>query len=136
MFYFYFLQVTWSDTDKNDHTNYASYIQFAINGIQQALKLKEVADIYAVSEKSDQRKTCTSTRQAKLCLRGMSREIMRNGLHSAKISFLKESLLGDVLDIHLWQEDGCEPNVFCVVELGGKELCQIQLEYFNPLSHL
>lgn len=122
----------WLDTDEYNHTNFSSYIRFAVNGLRRAIQLMEWTDEIGPKNKDE----IVLTKQAHLCLPHISTKILKNGTKKVDVNFSKDCRQGDILDVHLWQEFGQALTVFCLIELKGQALCHIHLQYFSALSHL
>ncbi|XP_005112068.1 uncharacterized protein LOC101854131 [Aplysia californica] len=68
----------------------------------------------------------------------LSEKDVVRGLKRVEVSYLQECGEGDVVETHVWQEPGVRGRLKCSVEGmgGGEVLCQITLEYHEPLSGL
>uniref|UniRef100_A0A0B6ZMA6 Uncharacterized protein n=1 Tax=Arion vulgaris TaxID=1028688 RepID=A0A0B6ZMA6_9EUPU len=162
-------EVMWLETDFNQHTNFASYVRYALDGLHSALKRQndmatashhssssessyatndvsgaeyQSSSTGAVSDmdKTDRlevlQRTVVHTKNSIGGLKGISKDVIKRGIKSLKACYLNECLEGDIIDVHVWQEDNEPYTVRCSVEKGSKILCQIILEYFGPLAKL
>lgn len=105
-------QVQWSDIDQYNHTNYTSYSKFAVDSMQAALHKQE----------KDGRVEG---------LKDLTFDFVDNGLKQLNICYLQQSLMGDTLDVHVWQEEGDSHTIICSMHLGESHICQVFLEYFD-----
>lgn len=110
MFHF---QIVWSDTDNNNHTNFTSYVNFAVNALHAAMG---------------------QTSNTACVLHGISKKTLPNGLKELQVRYLGESQDGEGLTIHIWQEEH-DDTVLCSIERDEKVLCQVKLVYFNKSSY-
>ncbi|CAG5131212.1 unnamed protein product [Candidula unifasciata] len=69
-------------------------------------------------------------------LREGMRDMIRDGLKVLNICYVNECHEGDIIDVHVWQEDSEACTVRCSIEKGSQLLCQLRLEYFAPLAKL
>ncbi|BFZ22274.1 hypothetical protein BsWGS_25313 [Bradybaena similaris] len=160
--------VSWSDTDIQKHTNFASYVRFALDCLHAAVreepgdstknstptKSKEAthngseinsetvttsesvlnhdgSDGNPQSKSSSKHATTNGNTTPDKPLQGITKEKIANGLKTIQICYLSESLEGETLNVHIWQEAGLEYDVWCAVERDSKDICQIKLEYFD-----
>lgn len=135
-------QVNWSDTDNYKHTNFASYVRFGLDALHAALlEGKETS-----SENPDVSQEPVSTNNSRTnysqtevngtgifskALQGISEKKIANGLKTVQINYLNESVEGQILNAHVWQQAGHENVVWCSIEQGIKDICQIKFEYFS-----
>ncbi|CAL1536199.1 unnamed protein product [Lymnaea stagnalis] len=115
--------VRWSDTDNYNHTNFASYVHWAINAIHAAIREEEKAKGLKSTVSADQLPSSA--------LNGINKDIVSNGLKDVQICYLNESLEGQALNVHVWQQDNLEHKVFTSIERGEDDICQLQFEYFS-----
>ncbi|CAG5117187.1 unnamed protein product [Candidula unifasciata] len=135
------LQVSWSDTDHYQHTNFTSYARFSIDALHAAIRMENGNTENSRSNKDspatnadghNQREKASDSSDAHpAALKGITREIISNGLKNIQICYLNESLEGQNLDAHVWQQAGQKHEVFCSIERGSVEVCQLKLEYFE-----
>lgn len=64
-------------------------------------------------------------------LQGITKDKIANGLKTIQICYLSESLEGQTLNVHIWQQAGLEYDVWCAVERDSKDICQMKLQYFD-----
>ncbi|BFZ06284.1 hypothetical protein BsWGS_09323 [Bradybaena similaris] len=176
--YVYKREVTWVETDSNAHTNFTSYVKYAVDGLHSALRQVSKVDnpdhssnhqdatvdnvaapnitnshpvVSTASWTSDVPSAPTSAGSNAHCvptvsstdrsssrraLRGMSEDIVKQGMKLLRVCYINECNEGDVVDVHLWQEAGEGFTVRCSVEKGEQLICQIVLEYFSPPTKL
>ncbi|KAK0048208.1 hypothetical protein Bpfe_022468 [Biomphalaria pfeifferi] len=151
------VQIVWSDTDSNNHTNFSSYVQFGLDTLRLALlqmdlstcqKIESPNLAHSVTDtEGSKTKTLTEMVSAANCncdvqsnvsaIPWMTKDLLTNGVKNLKICYMRESVEGDMLDVHVWQEPGEEFKVRGSIEaLDGKAICQYIIEYFTPTAHL
>ena len=136
-------QVQWTDTDQFKHTNFTTYVRWALDALHAALFLQPGS---TSGDSSDNLPGTSSTANgpgegepnppssnASLALRGITKETVARGLHKMQVSYMKECLEGDHVETHLWQEEGAEKELvlFSVVR-AGEDVCQLKMWYFPP----
>uniref|UniRef100_A0A0B6ZLL4 Uncharacterized protein n=1 Tax=Arion vulgaris TaxID=1028688 RepID=A0A0B6ZLL4_9EUPU len=174
------VKVNWSDTDNYKHTNFASYVRFALDCLHAAVRAemesdskKRLADTSKDQQSSDKSRLSSekvASHDTKMNveqlssdkkvsnikndssdynkeqangndltsnkpLQGICKEKIANGLKNVQICYLSESLEGQTLNVHVWQQVGLEYVVWCAVERDSKDICQIKLEYFDTPRH-
>ncbi|KAH9509826.1 hypothetical protein Btru_045329 [Bulinus truncatus] len=148
------VQIVFSYTDANNHTNFSSYVQFGLDTLHLAMLQKSQTSHVDGNLRGPDHKLFNTSQEAPKTSAGvvscscesscpvsavpwMTEDIVRNGVRNLKICYMKESLEGGIIDVHIWQEAGEEMKVKCSVEtLEGIILCQFILEYFPPSSSL
>ncbi|CAL1536198.1 unnamed protein product [Lymnaea stagnalis] len=113
------IQVVSSDTDLNHHTSYIAYIGYALDALH--------ATVYR-SKENDEKKTNG------VLLHSIDEDVISNGLQYVEVVYLNESLLGQSLDVHLWQVEN-DKNILFSIERDGVPLCQLKLNYFADRLH-
>ena len=63
-------------------------------------------------------------------MRGISREMVARGLAKFQVSYFRECVEGDQVEVHVWQ-DGDIDQVPCCLVKDGEEICQVKLFYFT-----
>lgn len=133
-------QVSWSDTDHYKHTNFTSYARYTVDALHAAIRAETENSDGSFSKDSplsngdgsNQREITSGSGDARpTALKGITREVISNGLKNIQVCYLSESLEGQILNAHIWQEAGQKNVVFCSIERDRKEVCQLQLEYFD-----
>ncbi|KAL3835940.1 hypothetical protein ACJMK2_021401 [Sinanodonta woodiana] len=103
------IHVVWSDTDNNNHTNYASYIRYAIDAAHFISKQGEIDEI---------------------------KDMLNNGISKLEILHLGESTEGDILDIFMWAVQSTQNKLIVQMDKGDNTVFQCCMHYFeNPLSN-
>ncbi|XP_059174205.1 uncharacterized protein LOC131954494 [Physella acuta] len=105
------IPIVWSDTDNNNHTNFTSYVNFAVNALHAA-----------TGQTNNSSTACV--------LHGVSKDTLPNGLKELQVRYLGESQDGEGLNVHIWQEEH-DDTVLCSIERDETVLCQVKLVYFN-----
>ena len=119
------VQIMWSDTDSNAHTNFASYSKYAIDVLHLGLYLKSKPP----SNQLDYRNLSA--------LDGITEDVVRCGLKNVKINFINESVEAEIIHVHVWKQEGPEFVILCSIEKeNGLCICQLSLEYFKINSSL
>ncbi|KAK7495668.1 hypothetical protein BaRGS_00013115 [Batillaria attramentaria] len=104
----YTTTVAWSDVDDNDHTNFTSYVRFAVDALHHASK----------------------TGLLDGCL---TKADISAGASEVKVAYLGESGDGDVLHVHVWCQRDVDRTVVCSMDRDTEPVCQVTLS-FHP-SH-
>ncbi|KAI8778202.1 hypothetical protein BgiBS90_020852 [Biomphalaria glabrata] len=147
------LQIVWSNTDSNNHTNFSSYVQFGLDTLRLALLQKglsscqktespnqthNVIDTECIKTKSLPATPSNCSIQSIVsALPWLTKGLLTSGVKNLKTCYMRESVEGDILDVHVWQEPGEEFKVRSSIEaLDGKVICQYIIEYFTPSACL
>lgn len=101
------MKVAWSDTDIYNHTNFSSYPRFAINAVHDALKNKHLEGWLTKSD-------------------------VEAGVAEIRLSYLGESLEGDLLHVKTWKVLGKERTVMCSIEKNNQVINQVMLTFHKP----
>ncbi|CAL1536200.1 unnamed protein product, partial [Lymnaea stagnalis] len=115
------VKVRWSDIDYNNHSTFTSYVHWAINAIHATIREEDEAKGLKSTFGADQRPSSA--------LNGINKDIITNGLKDVQICFLSESLEGQVLNVHVWQQHNLAHAVFTSIERDSEVICQIKFEY-------
>ncbi|KAK3796855.1 hypothetical protein RRG08_001200 [Elysia crispata] len=110
--------VQFSDIDEYGHANWSAYVKWATDAIHAAVLPDE------------QIRSANSQTKGGRALRGVTKETLGRGLHKFQITYFRECLEGDKVEVHLWV-DGEPDEVFCCLVKAGEEICQIKLFYFK-----
>ncbi|GFS05558.1 hypothetical protein ElyMa_004684800 [Elysia marginata] len=115
--------VRWTDTDQYNHTNFTTYVLWAVDALHAGLRMK-ASDAPSGSEAADQAKALAA-------LPSISREMLDQGLHKMQVTYMRECLEGESIETHVWQEEGGEKELvlFSVVK-NGEDVCQMKMWYF------
>ena len=100
------VKIAWSDTDNYKHTNFSSYLRFAIDAVHDALKQGKLQSQISEAEVS-------------------------SGTAVAKVAYLGESVEGDVLRVKVWCPEGLERTVMCSMEKEGQVVNQVTLTFHS-----
>ncbi|XP_059174192.1 uncharacterized protein LOC131954484 isoform X2 [Physella acuta] len=106
------IKTMWLETDANNHVAFPAFIAYSTNAIHAAIKDKKTA-----------------------AMRGLTEEIILNGLKNLQIVNFQECLEGDHLDIHVWQDAADKHVVYCSAEKGSKKIAQIKFSYYDTCQH-
>ncbi|KAL3835939.1 hypothetical protein ACJMK2_021400 [Sinanodonta woodiana] len=98
------IQVVWSDTDANDHTNWSSYVRFILDTAYYVSSRRTVPYLQAMVE---------------------------NGVKRLELLYTGESFEGDVLTIHTWLCTKRTSRVIFHVNKGDEFICQCSVDYFE-----
>ncbi|XP_060074953.1 uncharacterized protein LOC132554654 [Ylistrum balloti] len=96
----YNTNIAWSDTDANLHTNWTSYARFAVDAAHHCHQngaLENFEDNFS------------------------------NGIHKVQIYFYGESVQGDKLTVHTWQDKSDHRILMMDIYNKEKSICQIKL---------
>lgn len=99
------LKVAWSDTDKNNHTNWASYLRFATDAAHHCSDdgfLPNFEANYKV------------------------------GIKNIQLRYAGESHEGDILDVAVWQDDDRPEILYVDIHKGTQSIFQTKIEFFQP----
>lgn len=86
------------------HTNFASYIRFAVDAVQEGLRQGAFGG-------------------------HLTQEDVRAGTAEVSVSYIGESVQGDVLHVHMWCPPGTNRTVVCSMEKEGQVINQVTLTY-------
>lgn len=86
------------------HTNFASYIRFAVDAVQEGLRQGAFGG-------------------------HLTQEDVRAGTAEVSVSYIGESVQGDVLHVHMWCPPGTSRTVVCSMEKEGQVINQVTLTY-------
>ena len=53
------------------------------------------------------------------------------GISQVKMSYLGESVEGDVLQVKVWSMEGCERTMMCSMEKEGQVINQVMLSFYS-----
>ncbi|RUS68703.1 hypothetical protein EGW08_023536 [Elysia chlorotica] len=110
--------VQYSDIDEYGHANWSAYIKWTTDAIHAAM----------LPDKQNGNGSC-QTKGGRV-LRSITKETLGRGLHKFQVTYFRECLEGDHVEVHLW-EDGQPNQVLCCLVKSGEEICQIKLFYFD-----
>lgn len=180
-------KVQWTDTDQYNHTNFTTYVRWALDALHAALHSK--ANLQKSSEASSPQKLSSNASDAEkkssdasnpkkrssdtsdpperprdahntqqkpsdesdlskkaldsadgsineglsvlTALPYINKEMLAQGLHKMQVTYLRECLEGENVEVHIWQEEGSEKELvlFSVVK-DGDDVCQMKMWYF------
>lgn len=66
----------------------------------------------------------------------VTKDVVNEGLKSLEVLYASDCVEGDIVGVHIWQEEFESYTFRCSIEKGPKLICQIVLEYFSPLAKL
>ncbi|XP_046563626.1 uncharacterized protein LOC124272485 isoform X1 [Haliotis rubra] len=99
----YTLRVSWSETDMYKHVNWASYVVYSINALHHGIK--------------------------EGVLRGVSKEVVRNGVQKMQMAYFGECVEGDQLTVYFWEVEDQPRTVYFDIEKDGTSVFQNTLTY-------
>ncbi|KAK3594293.1 hypothetical protein CHS0354_018983 [Potamilus streckersoni] len=103
------IRIVWSDTDSNNHTNYASYVRYAIDAAHFISKQGEIDEI---------------------------KDMLNNGISKLEMLYLGESTEGDVLHIFMWARQSTQNRIIVQMDKEDSTVFQCCMYYFeNPLPN-
>ncbi|XP_046563618.1 uncharacterized protein LOC124272481 isoform X2 [Haliotis rubra] len=99
----YTLRVSWSETDMYNHVNWASYVVFSIDALHHGIK--------------------------EGVLRGMNKEVVKNGIQRMQMAYFGECVEGDQLTVYFWEVEDQPRTVYFAIERDGTSVFQNTLTY-------
>ncbi|KAL5004568.1 hypothetical protein ScPMuIL_018024 [Solemya velum] len=105
----YQVKVAWSDTDFNNHTNWTSYLRFAVDGGHHC---------------SDEGFLPNFEKNYKV------------GIKNIQIRYAGESHEGDILDVYVWQDDEKSELLYVDIHRGKESIFQTTIEFLQPKPSL
>ncbi|GFS01731.1 hypothetical protein ElyMa_001105300 [Elysia marginata] len=138
-----------ADIDHNKHTNYKTYIRKCYEALQTALTIKEAAQLNTEQNAqkidsdrySEKAKASEASGHKQVLPRWLTSDIMRQGVKTLRVKFIKESQAGEEVSVHVWQEDGKPFWVFFTLERqtppgSNQILFEMSLEFFELQPNL
>ncbi|KAJ8308216.1 hypothetical protein KUTeg_013090 [Tegillarca granosa] len=94
---FYQNKVAWSDTDRNLHTNFSTYVRFCIDAAHHCAKEGTLKHF---------------------------EENLKNGINVVQLHFYQESNEGDMLDVYCWEDPSNSKKIYFDIHIGEKSIFQ------------
>ncbi|RUS75987.1 hypothetical protein EGW08_016232 [Elysia chlorotica] len=147
-------QVLLSDIDGNKHTNYKVYIRGCYDALQHAITTKEMLRPIKIESATDgpsgemtgtnpnvgNPSASANDSHKEVLPKWLTADIMKKGIKTLRAKFIKESLCGEEVTTHVWQERDKPLWVFFSMERettnGNQVLFEMSLEYFGLMSNL
>ena len=104
------VKVSYSDIDFLGHTNFSTYIKYAMQAAMEASANGKFHGLFKVPHMDYIAKNIT-------------------------VSYLGESKVGDVLDINVWQNLENKQKFHCDISRNGKSINQITIEFYENELH-
>ncbi|GFO22931.1 hypothetical protein PoB_004943600 [Plakobranchus ocellatus] len=127
--------VRWADTDGYNHTNFSTYAHWAVNALHAALLIQSNSNEHTTNNvgtaSTGLGEGTASAAAAASALHGITKEIVARGLQKMQVTYMKECLEGELVETHVWQEEGGEREMvwFSIVK-DGEDICQMKMWYF------
>ncbi|RUS86507.1 hypothetical protein EGW08_005757 [Elysia chlorotica] len=148
------MMVLLSDIDGNKHTNYKVYIRGCYDALQHAITTKEMLRPIKIESATDgpsgemtgtnpnvgNPSASANDSHKEVLPKWLTADIMKKGIKTLRAKFIKESLCGEEVTTHVWQERDKPLWVFFSMERettnGNQVLFEMSLEYFGLMSNL
>ncbi|XP_046563624.1 uncharacterized protein LOC124272484 [Haliotis rubra] len=99
----YTLRASWSETDLYNHVNWTSYVVYSIDALRHGIK--------------------------EGVLRGMNKEVVKNGIQRMQMAYFGECVEGDQLTVYFWEVKDQPRTVYFDIERDGTSVFQNTLTY-------
>jgi len=133
-------EVEFADLDMNNHMNYSGYPRKAVEALHYLFYCRKTSATSLVTRQVSHNSLSVSQEVwggDLSAVHSLTEKHIQCGLKYIKICYLQEAVEGTFVYTHVWQEEHGGTEVKCSVETAdGSPLCQMTLEYFQPLSKM